>query len=55
MALSDLVQGCSNKFDTVMIEQECYKVDNTRVYNILFLYQDSIWLPVLEQPCKKSA
>ena len=25
MALSDLLQGCSNKSDTVMIQQECYK------------------------------
>jgi hypothetical protein len=29
MALSDLLQDCSNKSDAVMIEQECYKVDDT--------------------------
>ena len=29
MALSDLLQGYSSKSDTVMKEQECYKVDNT--------------------------
>ena len=31
MALLDLLQGCSDKSDTVMIEQECYKVDDTRL------------------------
>ena len=28
MALSDLLQGCCDKSDTVMIQQQCYKVDN---------------------------
>ena len=37
MALSDLLQGCSNKSDTVMIQQECYKVDDTRVVAIFLL------------------
>ena len=31
MALSDLLQGCSNKSDTVMVLQECHKVDDTRL------------------------
>jgi hypothetical protein len=31
MALSDVLQGCSAQSDTVMIKQESYKVDNTRL------------------------
>ena len=31
MALSDLLQGWSDKSDTVMIKQDCHKVDNTRL------------------------
>jgi hypothetical protein len=32
MALSDLLQGCSNKSDTIMIyKQECYKVHHTNL------------------------
>ena len=42
MAFSDLVQGYSNKSDTViMIEQECYTRLTTQGCTIL-LYQDSI-------------
>jgi hypothetical protein len=26
-----VIQGCYNKPDTVMIKQECYKVDDTRL------------------------
>ena len=31
MALSGLLQGCSNRSDTVMISQECYKMGDTRL------------------------
>ena len=49
MGLSDLLQGCSNKSDTVMILQECYKVDNARQYCYIMIVT-----ALFEQPCKKS-
>ena len=51
MALSDLLQGCSNKSDTVMIQQECYKVDNTNLWQYCYVM---IVTALLEQPCNKS-
>jgi hypothetical protein len=30
--ITRFVQGCSNKSDTVMTQQECYKVDDTRLW-----------------------
>ena len=51
MALSDLLQGCSNKSDTVMIQQERYKVDNTRLQQCCCIM---IVTALLEQPCNKS-
>ena len=42
MALSDLLQGCSNRSNTVMISQECYKMGDTRFSNnivISWLYR----------------
>ena len=51
MALSDLLQGCSNKSDTVMIQQECYKVDDTRLQQYCYIM---IVTALLEQPCNKS-
>ena len=51
MALSDLSQGCYNKSDTVMIQLECYKVDNTSCNNICYIM---IVTTLLEQPSDKS-
>jgi hypothetical protein len=50
MALSDLLQGCSNKSDTVTIKQECYKVDDTRLLQYCYIMTVS---DLLEQPCNK--
>ena len=36
MPLSDLLQGCSKKSDTVMLQQESYKVDDTRLLGLKF-------------------
>jgi hypothetical protein len=33
MALSDLLQGFFRKSDTVLIQQECHKIEDTRLYN----------------------
>ena len=48
MALSDLSQGCSNKFDAVVINKNVTRLttqgcNNTAIMNVLGL---------LEQPCK---
>ena len=51
MALLDLLQGCSNKSDTVMKEQECYKVDNTRLWQYCYII---IVTALLEQPFNNS-
>jgi hypothetical protein len=51
MVSSDLLQGFSNKSDTVMIQQECYKVDDTRLQQYCYIMTVS---HLLEQPCKKS-
>ena len=52
MALSHLLQGFSNKSDTDMIQQECYKVDDTCKVVAISLYHDCNRL--VEQPCNKS-
>jgi hypothetical protein len=51
MALSDLLQDCSNKYDTVMIKQECYKDDDTRLSQYCYIMTVS---DLLKQPCNKS-
>jgi hypothetical protein len=45
MAISDFFQGCSNKSDTVMHdEQASYKVDDTIKVVTILLYHDCIGL-----------
>ena len=51
MALSDLLQGGSNKSDTVIIRQDCHKVDNTRLQQCCYTM---IVTALLQQPCNKS-
>jgi hypothetical protein len=54
MALSDLLQSCSNKSDTVMINKNVTRLNGWwhKVVTIL-LYHDCI-ADLLEQPCNKS-
>jgi hypothetical protein len=42
--------GCCNKSDTVMIQQEFYKVDDTRLLQYCYIMTVSY---LLEQPCNK--
>jgi hypothetical protein len=50
MALSDLLQSCSNKSDTVIIQQECYKVEGTKLQQYCYIMTV---LDLLEQPCNR--
>ena len=51
MALSNLLQGCSNKSDTVMVKQDCYKIEYTRLQQYCYIM---IATALSEQPCNKS-
>jgi hypothetical protein len=51
MALSDLLQGCSNKSDTVMINKNVTRLMTQGCNNIVIIMTVS---DLLEQPCNKS-
>jgi hypothetical protein len=51
MALSDLLQGCSNKSDTVMINKNVTRLTTQVVTILLHIMTVS---DLLEQPCNKS-
>ena len=47
MALSDLLQGCTNKSDTVTTKQDCHKVGNTTLHQYchIMIVTDLLQLP----------
>ena len=49
MALSDLLQGCTNKSDTVTTKQDCHKVGNTSLHQYCHIM---IVTDLLQLPCK---
>ena len=51
MALLDFLQVCSNMSDTVMMYQEFYKDDDTRLQQYCYIMTVS---DLLERPCNKS-
>jgi hypothetical protein len=51
LILSDLLQGCSNKSDTVYIQQYCYNLGSSTLWHSCYIMTVS---DLLEQPCNKS-